>query len=163
MTLFDYAVLLIVGLSVVLSVWRGAVREILSLAAWVAAFWAAGRYAHSAAAMLPQAVAGESLRLLVAFAGVFILVWLLLGAVAWVASTLVKSAGLGLADRMVGAVFGLARGVLIVMALVLAAGLTVLPKNPMWRHAVLSPPLEAFAVYLKIWLPKELAGRISYE
>ena len=59
--------------------------------------------------------------------------------------------------------FGLARGVLVVMVLVLLAGLTSLPRQPVWRDAVLSDPLEAFAGTIKAWLPAELAQRITYD
>jgi len=82
--------------------------------------------------------------------------------VAKVVSGLVKSAGLAAEDRILGGVFGLARGALIVLVLVLLAGLTSLPKRPVWRDAVLSPPLEALALSVKIWLPGDLSRRISY-
>jgi membrane protein required for colicin V production len=74
----------------------------------------------------------------------------------------VKIVGLGPADRVVGGAFGLARGVLVVMILVLLAGLTTLPRQPAWRNAALSGPLEAFAGTIKAWLPADLSKRIKY-
>ena len=59
--------------------------------------------------------------------------------------------------------FGLARGLLIVMVLVLLAGLTALPRQPAWRDAMLSPPLEALAGALKPWLPQIVSSNISYD
>ena len=68
-----------------------------------------------------------------------------------------------LQDRLLGGAFGLARGMLVVMIIVLLAGLTSLPQQAVWRNAVLSGPLETLAVHSKAWLPADLAQRISYE
>ena len=163
MTVFDYAVLAIAGISVLLSVIRGLVREVLALAGWVVAFVAASLFAEDAAALVSRDVPGEALPLLVGFAAVFIAALVVMSLLAMVASKLVKSAGLGVEDRVLGGVFGLARGLLVVMVLVLAAGLTALPRQPAWRNAVLSGPLEAVAGQIKAWLPAGLSKRITYD
>ena len=163
MTLFDIIVLVIVGLSVVLSLIRGLVREVLALAAWVAAFVVANLLAGEVAPWMPEAVPTPELRLLAGFIIVFIVVLLVMSALAMLASKLVKSAGLGVEDRLLGGVFGLARGLLVVVILVLLGGLTSLPKQPVWRDAVLSDPLVAFASRVKLWLPAELSRRITYD
>ena len=163
MTVFDYAVLAIVLFSVLISVIRGLVREVLALIAWAAGFIAASVFAADIAALLAPEVPDERLRLLAAFVGVFLAVLLAASLLALLVSKLVKSAGLGLEDRVLGGVFGLARGALIVMALVLAAGLTALPRQPEWREAFLSGPFETFAGHIKSWLPARLAQRITYD
>jgi membrane protein required for colicin V production len=163
MTLFDYAVLSIVGVSVAVSVVRGLVREVLALAAWVVAFVVANVFSGSAAEWLPAGISNPSVRVLVAFAGIFVGVLI---AVSWLAlgvRKVVKSAGLGAEDRLLGGVFGFARGMLIVTILVILAGLTALPRQPDWSNAVLSPPLEALAVHVKQWLPKHLSEYINYD
>lgn len=163
MTLFDLAVAVIIGLSFLLSVIRGLTREVLALAAWVVAFLAANMLAGEIAPWLPAAVPTEKLRLLAGFLGVFVVVLFAMSVLAMLASKLVKSAGLGVEDRVLGGVFGLARGLLVVMILVLLAGLTSLPRQAVWRNAMLSEPLEAFAGGIKAWLPAELAQRITYD
>lgn len=162
MTVFDYVVLAIIGFSILLSVIRGLVREILALLAWVVAFVTANLFGSKLAALLPTAIPTLELRLLAGFAGIFFVVLLAMGLVAIVLSKLVKSAGLSLEDRILGSMFGLMRGALIVMVLVLLGGLTSMPKEPVWRNAVLSPPLEAMAMSLKNWLPGDLSQRITY-
>ena len=162
MTLFDLAVIAIVGLSVLLSVIRGLVREVLALAAWVVAFLAANVLAGTVAPWLPDSMEGEALRLLGGFVCVFVATLIAMSVLAILASKLVKSAGLGLEDRLLGSAFGLARGLLVVMILVLLAGLTSLPRQAVWRNAVLSDPLEGLAGSIKAWLPAELAQRITY-
>ena len=163
MTVFDYAVLLIIALSIMLSIIRGAVREVLSLAAWVLAFWAAQTYTVEFAALLPETLSNPSLRLMTGFALVFLTVLVVMSLVAILCSKLVKASGLSVADRSLGVVFGLARGFLMVLILVLLGGLTSLPKQPMWKDALFSSQLERVATYVKTWLPEGLSKRINYQ
>jgi membrane protein required for colicin V production len=163
MTVFDYVVIAIVGLSILLSVIRGLVREVLALLAWVVAFLAANFFAGPLATLLPDEMPNIEVRLLVGFGAAFVVVLLSMSLLAMFASKLVKNAGLGVEDRMLGGVFGLARGMLVVMVLVLLAGLTSLPKQPVWREAILSKPLESFAGRVKPWLPGGLSQRITYD
>jgi membrane protein required for colicin V production len=163
MTLFDYAVLGILGASVLLSVMRGFVREVLALAGWVVAFFAATLMSGTVAGWLAGTIADESIRVLVAFVIVFLVTLLSMSLLALAVSGLMRKAGLGLEDRLLGGFFGFARGMLIVMALVLLAGLTGLPRQPAWTDAMLSPPLEALAGAARPWLPQTLAGNVSYD
>jgi membrane protein required for colicin V production len=163
MTLFDVGVAVVVGLSVLLSLIRGLVREVLALAAWIVAFVAANLLAGEVARWMPEALSPEEFRLMAGFVAVFVVVLLAMSVVAIGVSKLVKSAGLGLEDRLLGVVFGLARGVLVVMVFVLLAGFTSLPRQAVWRNAMLSDPLVAFAGIIKPWLPAELAQGIKYD
>ena len=163
MTVFDYAVLLIVSLSICLSLWRGLAREVLALAGWVIAFVTASFAAGPVSGLLTGNIANESIRVLVAFGAVFLLTLLVASLLALAVSRLVRSAGLGLEDRILGSFFGFARGMLVVMILVLLAGLTALPRQPAWRNAMLSPPLEALAGAIKPWLPQAVSHYISYD
>src|SRR6187431_2733673 len=115
MTIFDYAVLVIVGSSVVVSVMRGFVREVLALTGWVLAFFAANALSGTVAPWFAPIASNPSIRALAAFLAVFIATLIAASVLAIVASRTLKSAGLGLEDRLLGAFFGLARGVLIVM------------------------------------------------
>ena len=162
MTVIDIVVLAIVGISIALGVLRGLVREVLALVAWVAAFLLSNFLAPEAARLLPQGMGSEEVRLLVSYVVVFIIVLVALSVLAILASKLVKVVGLGVSDRAVGGVFGLVRGVLVVMILVLLAGLTSLPRQSAWREAALRGALEATAGYVKAWLPADLSKRIKY-
>ena len=157
MTAFDYGVIAIVGISVLLSVIRGAVRELVSLAGWVVAFMVANYFAAQFAPQLPDAITGESLRTVLAFSVLFLLSLLIMGVIAMLASAMTKKAGLGFADRFFGSLFGLARGFLLIMVIVLAGGLTALPQEPFWRKAVLSAPLETAVMMAIPLLPQDLS------
>ena len=163
MTILDYVVLGITFVSILVSIMRGFVREILSLAGWIVAFVAASSFAGQFEPMLPSSVTGESLRILIAFVVVFISVLLVMMLVTMLLSAAIKSVGLGFIDRLLGAFFGFLRGFVIVMILVLIAGLTGLPKQPFWQQALLNRPLETAAMEVVAWLPNEISQRISYE
>jgi len=162
MTWFDYTVIAIVGISVVLSLIHGLVREIFSLVSWVAAFVVAQIYVTDVAQLLPPTLSNPSLRLLIGFIAVFITTLLIMTLVAIALSKLIRTAGLGFADRALGALFGLMRGMAIVMIGILVAGLTSLPHQPAWRQAMFSPQLVAVANMLKVWLPYDLEKHINY-
>ena len=162
MTLFDYAVLAIAGFSVLLGVIRGFVREVMALLSWFIAFVVASVYGGAVAPLLAQQIADESWRILAAVVAVFVVALVVMNIVAMLASKLIKSAGLGVEDRLLGSVFGLARGVLVVLVLVLGAGLTALPRQPVWKDAMLAAPLEKLAVFVKQWMPHDWAKNISY-
>jgi membrane protein required for colicin V production len=86
-----------------------------------------------------------------------------MGLIAMLLSALIKTVGLGFIDRMLGSVFGLVRGLLIVLMVVLLAGMTTLPQEPLWQKALLSKTLETAAGLTLPWLPQELSKRIHYE
>jgi membrane protein required for colicin V production len=77
-------------------------------------------------------------------------------------SSLIKTAGLGFADRALGAMFGLVRGLAIVLIAVLLAGLTTLPRQSAWRNAVFTEPLVSLANWVKVWLPQDMSKHINY-
>jgi len=162
MTWFDYTVIAIVILSALLGYWRGLVYEILSLVGWVVAGIVARLFAAKAAPYMPAALGAEAVRTAAAFTLLFIGTLIIGGIVAWMLSKLFKWVGLGWLDSLLGVVFGVLRGVLVVLALVLLAGLTGFPKEPFWRDAALSKPLEKVALAAKDLLPENVAQRVHY-
>lgn len=162
MTAFDYAVLTVISASVLLGLWRGVVSEILAVVAWIAAFLVARVAAAGVADWLSGRIAEPGMRLAVAYVLVFVGVLLVFAIARMLISLLLKAVGLGLLDRLLGAVFGALRGILVVLAVVLVAGMTPLPKAAWWRDAILAPPLETVIIAAKPWLPADAAKRIRY-
>ncbi len=161
MTWFDYVVITILGLSMLLAVLRGVVREIIALVGWAAALILSGLYAQEMAHWLPASLS-LTLRAVIAYVVIFLSVLLLSGLIGLLLAKLFHAAGLGFTDRAVGALFGLVRGALIVFVGVMFAGLTSLPKQPFWRDAALSGPVETAVLAARPALPKDLAQRIRY-
>jgi membrane protein required for colicin V production len=162
MTAFDYVVLAIVVASVVVSTLRGLVREVLSLVAWLAAFVIANRYGTDLAELLPQVVPAGTLRLVAGFAILFVGTLLFSSLVNVAIAHIISALGLKVVDRGLGGLFGLARGVLIVMTLMILAGLTDLPKQPVWRDALLSGLAESAVRTFKPWLPDDWARHVNF-
>jgi membrane protein required for colicin V production len=161
-TVFDYVVLGIIAASSLLGLWRGVVAEVLALLAWVAAFVAARTWAELVSGYFAGVVAEPALRYAVAFVAILLGVLVLFAVGRMLLSMLLRAAGLGVLDRVLGAGFGIVRGVLIVFVAVLVAGFTGLPKSQWWRDAWLAPPLETAAIAAKPWLPAEMGKRIHY-
>jgi membrane protein required for colicin V production len=163
MTSFDYAVLAILGISILLSMMRGLVREILALASWVIAFFVAKFYTLELAPLLPQSIPSESLKFLAAFIILFLATLLVCSLLAIAISQVFKKTGLSWLDRGLGAIFGLARGMLILLVLVFLACLTSLPKDTSWRNAMFSAPLEAMVLAVLPCLPQDIAKHVKYD
>jgi membrane protein required for colicin V production len=161
-TIFDYLVLFVLLASVVISTMRGLVREILSLVSWVVAFVVANAYGATLATMLPNMIPGEAVRLMVAFVALFLGVRILMGLLSMAVDGLVKAGGLSLADRGLGGLFGLARGIVIVLFAVILCGMTSIPQQDFWKHALFSPLAETGARTVKPFLPAALAQRVQF-
>lgn len=162
MTVFDYLVLFVLIASVVISTLRGLVKEILSLLSWVVAFVLANAYGATFAPMLPAMIPGEAVRLMIAFVVIFIGARLLMGLLMMAVDAAINASGLSLADRGLGGLFGLARGIVIVLAAVILAGMTSLPKQQFWKNALLSPICEAGARTVKPFLPAALSRHVQF-
>jgi membrane protein required for colicin V production len=161
-TIFDYLVLFILICSIVISTLRGLVKEILSLLSWVVSFVFANAYGESLAALLPEAIPGNSTRLIVAFVSLFIGVRLLMMLLTMAMDAVIKASGLSLADRGLGGLFGLARGLVIVLAAVLVCGMTAIPQQAFWKNALLSPLAETGARTVKPFLPGDIARHVQF-
>lgn len=159
MTGFDYAVIAILVASLLLGLWRGLFYELLSLAGWPISFVLSKQFAPDLAPMMPGE---ETMRMVLAYVLVFIAALILWSVLVWLFSRLVKAVGLGGLDRAMGGVFGLVRGVLIVLVLVWLAGLTSMPEQGFWRAAQTSKAAEDVALWSKAWLPENIAQRIHY-
>lgn len=162
MTIFDYLVLFVVICSVVISTLRGLVKEILSLLSWIASFVVANAYSEGLADLLPVIVPGRITRLIVAFLVLFVGTRLLMMLLNMAIDSLIKASGMTLADRGLGGLFGLARGMLLVLAAVLLCGMTAIPQQPFWREALLSPLAETAAHTVKPFLPGDLAQHVQF-
>jgi membrane protein required for colicin V production len=162
-TWLDYAVLGVLALSTAWGVWRGLVREVISLAGWIAAFLAANLLAEPLADALPQSISNPDLRVLAAFVAVFVVTLTLATLAAIALSKALKAAGLRGLDRTLGGVFGVGRGLLIAVAFALVAGLTSLPQHPTWKQSFCGPILGRTVTQLMPWLPAALAQRLRYD
>lgn len=158
----DIAIVVIVAVSALVSVVRGFLREVLSLAAWVIALWVAFAFSDTASVWFAGAVPAPSMRALFAFLSLFVGSLLAVGVVNWVIGRLMEKTGLSGTDRLLGLVFGIARGLAVVAVLVLVAGLLHVTDAPWWQESMLLPPFETFARWVVGMMPADLAGHFRY-
>ncbi len=162
MAVFDYVVIGIVALSLMLGLWRGVVSEMMALVAWVAGFMAALEFGAQSGQLVFAGIADPAVRALAGCALVFVAVLVAMSLVRLAVRSMVKALGLSLSDRLLGMFFGLARGVLVVMILVAVGGMTAAPQQIWWKQATLAPPLQTAVLAARPWMPDDLAKRIRF-
>ncbi len=149
----DVALVAVLVLSILLGLWRGLVYEVLSVAGWVVAFIAAQRYASAVAELLPMEGFAPALQLAAGFALVFVGVAFAAGLVSWLVKKLVASVGLRPVDRLLGAVFGVARGVLILLAVATVVSMTPMRSEAAWAGSPVAAGLSQGLSAIKPVLP----------
>jgi len=154
----DWIIVAILVVSVLMGLWRGLVREAVSLIVWIAAIAAAIMFGAQVAEMYGDWVSLPSARISLGYATVFLLVLIVGGLVGWLVSRIVQGTGLGGTDRVLGIGFGLLRGGLVVAALVLVLGYTPMPRDPWWHESRMIPHFEPAAAWLREQIPDTLAA-----
>ncbi|MEQ8515934.1 MAG: CvpA family protein, partial [Chromatocurvus sp.] len=140
---FDWFVVVLLSVSMLISLWRGFSREALSLAGWIIAFVAANLFASEVATLFSGLIENLTGRYIVAWSLVFVVVLVACGLLAKLFSRAVKASGLGLLDRLLGTVFGFLRGLLIVMAIVFVLRDLVPPREQQVLYeSVLMPSID---------------------
>jgi len=156
----DAGVIIVVLISLLIGLWRGLLYEVLSLLGWPVAFLLSKLFADDLASML--SIAQEVVRITAAYALVFIFALIVWSILVGLTSKLMKSMGVAWTDRVMGGLFGILRGGMVVLVLAWLAGMTHIPEQPFWRSALTSKALEDIALLTKAWLPDGIARRVHY-
>lgn len=151
----DYVIVAALGLSVLMGVWRGFVGEVLALAVWAVAIWVAWHFGPQVATAF-TAIELPSARILLGYALCFVAVLIAGAIVGFLMRKLVAGSGLSGTDRLLGAVFGLARGLVLVILVVLLLGFTPFPRDPWWHGSLLLPNFQQAAQQVSAHLPAEV-------
>lgn len=148
MNWIDCTILGVLALSVLVGLWRGLVSEVISLAGWIAAFWLAWTLGPLVAAQFEHSISLPAARILLGYGLCFVVVLIVGALLRFIARRLLWSTGLGGLDRLLGMVFGFARGVLLVTLVVFLAGFTALTREAGWQQSVLLPQFTGAAGWL---------------
>jgi len=159
----DYIILGILLLSTGISFMRGFLREVLSLVAWISAVWISVSLTPQLSILLVDQVANDSLRVLISFVSLFVSTLIVASLANFLVSQLVKKTGFSGTDRMIGVVFGLARGGVIVAVIVLIIGFTTVPQEQWWQESLLLEHFQTLAVWLKGNFPEEMRTQFAYD
>ncbi len=147
----DYIIVAVLAFSIILGAVRGFVREVVGVLAWVLGIWFAWRfssflYPYLGGVLDEPAQKAWAARVIVLF-GVLLLGHIVGALLAWLLHT---AAGLGLMDRLIGALFGFARGCVLLGFLVMVGHALELDREGWWRHARLMPYTEAVGRWLEV-------------
>ncbi len=153
----DLSLVAVLVASLLLGVWRGFVLEVLALLGWVAAYFAAQWLMPVWAPHLPIGERGSSLNHAAAFAIAFFVVLIGWGLASRVVGLLVKATPLVLADRVLGAVFGVARGLVLLIAVATVVPMTPAAASPLWNDSQGAQWLVVAMHNLKPLLPPDIA------
>jgi membrane protein required for colicin V production len=146
----DWLILVVVCISVLVSLWRGFAREAISLAGWVMAFVIANLFVDQLAALLAGFIDNITGRYVLAYVVLFAVTLMLAGVAGMLAAKLMKVTGLSILDRVLGTVFGFARGVILIVVLVFVMRQLLPPEDLMWLHdSRLMPHLDMLAEWAR--------------
>jgi membrane protein required for colicin V production len=157
----DYVIIGIVVLSALIGFARGLIREVLSLAIWIGAVFIAWTYFKEVAIHLTPWISTPSVRLGAAFLIILFVVLILGAIVGHLFTLLVEKTGLTGTDRLLGVLFGGARGILVVAMLVFLGGLTPLPDDPWWEQSALLGRFQVLAERILGEIPPAVADKIK--
>jgi len=135
MATLDWIVLALLCASLLLGAVRGLVYEVLSVLGWIVAFVVAQWFAADVAQHLPMGQASASLRFAAGFVLVFVAAAFAAGLLASLLKSLVQAVGLRPVDRVLGAIFGLVRGVLWILVAAVVVHLTGLHRGLWWQES----------------------------
>lgn len=162
MTLFDYAALAVIAAFALISLFRGVLAELVGLLSWVGALLAAKLLAAPVGDWLSGSLRPPALAVAVAFIGVFLAARLLFKLLQTVLTSSAGAVGLGGANRLLGGIFGAAKGVLAVTLVVLACAFTDLPASKEWRQSQTAFFFEGLAKLAVPYLPPFMADHVDY-
>lgn len=164
-TWIDFAIIALVLLSTLISLVRGIVKEVLSLASWAVAFGVAVYYANRLAAMFAGFIHVGWLRYVVGFLLILVATLLLASLLSRLIGVVVKTSGLGVTDRLLGMAFGFARGLVIVGMLTVMMSVMPVTDEAWWKGSALLPWFRGATQWLTDHAPKadmkDLIGRLG--
>jgi len=161
MNWIDTAVIAVIFLSALVGLARGLIREVLSLAVWLAAVGVGYLYHKPVAEALTPYIAQPGVRLGVAFIVLVLLVLILGALLGALLSALIHKTGLSWLDRALGLVFGGARGVVLVAMVVFLAGLTPIADEPWWQESTTIAQSRQAADWLLSLVPPSIQEQLK--
>lgn len=134
-TLLDLVLAVGLGVSVLVGAWRGLLTELLALLGWGVSYFAAQYLGPDTGAHLPVGEPGTRLNVLAGMVVAFVVTWLGWAVISWGFTQVMKASGLGGTDRLLGAMFGLMRGLLVALVVVTCVQMTPLADTDLWRSS----------------------------
>ncbi|GAB5498183.1 MAG: CvpA family protein [Pseudohongiellaceae bacterium] len=151
MNAVDAAIVSVTVISCLFGLWRGLVKEVLSLLTWIAALLVARIYSEPLAGLLTNTISSSGARYVTAFALIFVVVMMLGTFINHLMAKLLTATGLKLADRILGGGFGIVRGGIIVLVILFIASAFV-SETLLWQESSLIPHAMALIEWSRLFI-----------
>lgn len=161
MNVADWLILGVTLLSAAVGFYRGFIRETLSLISWILAFWAAFSFAERFSVYFVSYIESPQLRVVAAFAALFVVTLLLLSVISYLLYRLLLVGGIAGTDRILGGLFGIVRAVVLVSVILLLARLTAYPQETWWQQSLLIRQLNPVVAFFYDLLPPDIAKHLE--
>lgn len=158
----DIVFIAVISLSVIISLFRGLIREVMSLLIWIGSFWVAYNFVDIGANSLTSWIELPSARHLIAFVALFIAALIVGGMINFIVTKLIKKTGLSGTDRFFGMFFGALRGVIAIVAITFFIQATPLSEDPWWQQSKLAPHFSKISEWVRKNMPSEFSNYFSF-
>jgi membrane protein required for colicin V production len=162
MNWLDIVFISIISLSIIISLFRGLIKEVFSLLIWIVSFWIAYHFVDVGALKLEPFIELPSARHLISFVGLFICSLMVGGMINFVIGKLVTKTGLAASDRFFGMFFGLLRGLIVTVAITFFINATPLSEDPWWQNSKLAPHFSSISEWVRAKMPEEFSNYFSF-
>ena len=162
MTPIDYAIIVIILLSICFGCIRGFIRELLSLIGWFLAFYTANFFTDSLYQYIPFAL-DETIKYIAGYFIIFLLVLILASIIIKLINKFIKSVGLSFSNFILGGFFGFTRGVLIVFVMIFLLEKTSFSLNPGWANSTYIPIIKKSVENTLPYLPEDWFKDVKYD
>jgi len=152
----DYSIIAVIAFSTIISFFRGFLREAVSLVVWVVGVLVALKFAGPVSGLFKSWVSSPSLRYVIAFIALFLLIFIIGVLINFIIHAFVKSTGLGVTDRMLGIIFGAARGFFVIGVLLMFVSVGGIKNNAYLTHSRIVPKFKPIVVWLNGFLPLQV-------
>jgi membrane protein required for colicin V production len=158
----DIVILCVIVTCSVAGVIRGLMGEMLSLCLWVLAVWISLTFNREFSILLSLSLANPAVRVALSFVGLLTITLVIGHTINNLLVDGVAKTDLGFLNRFWALLLGGLHGVLIVATIILLAGLSPLPSEPWWDNALLIPPFQSLAIFIRDTIPSEMASYVHY-
>lgn len=153
MNYVDIAIIIIIGISVVTALFRGLIKEAISLGVWIMAIWAATVYAPKLSYLLSNYISSPTIQVSIMYSLLGLAVLLVGALFNALIGLFISKSGLGSMDTLLGAIFGFARGCLIVSLILLVIRVVGMPTGDLLANSVLAQKFNPLVNWLYQYVP----------
>ncbi len=154
----DIAIIIVIGISLLIGLFRGFVKEIVSLFAWVIAIWVGISFSRGFSVLLETFIEIPAARIAAAFVMLVLLTLILSSVINYFVELAIEKTGLTVVDRVLGVLLGVARGVIVVALVVMLASMTPAQELSLWKQSALLPLFQTLASLLQELIPPDIAA-----